>query len=63
KLIGDVLKKLNNADIVAPGGIVICENDEEEPADGGNLKLYRQYRYSKTFVSVYIRESEESDEE
>ena len=58
KLVGDVLKKLNNADIVAPGGIVICENDEEEPADGGKFKVYRQYRYSKTFVTVYIREEE-----
>ncbi len=63
KLLPDVLKKLNNAGLVAPGGMVICEGDEEEPADGGALRVHRHYRYSKTYITIYVNDAESSDEE
>ena len=63
KLVPDVLKKLNNAGIIAPGGIIVCESDSEEPADGGDLKVHRHYRYSKTYITVYIKPTGEEDEE
>ena len=40
---------------VAPGGLIVCESDEQVvlPETAGNLKLYRTYRYGRIHVTVY----------
>lgn len=40
---------------VAPGGLVVCEYDEDTilPQTIGALQLYRTYRYGRVFITVY----------
>ena len=46
---------------VAQGGTVICEHPhgEEMPETAGELGIYRTYKYGRTALTVYRRQSEE----
>ena len=57
-ILDEVLKKLMEADVVAPNAIIVCESDKDgipEPLDGWNCKLYR---YGKSYVTI-IRPAQE----
>ena len=45
---------------VAQGGTVICEHPygEEMPETAEELKLYRTYKYGKTALTTYRKETE-----
>ena len=49
------------SDCVAQGGTVICEHPygEEMPETADELKLYRTYKYGKTALTTYRKETEE----
>ena len=53
----DLLEKaLDKIDMnLAEGGVVVCEHPfkKEMPTEIHSLKMYRQYKYSKTAVTVY----------
>lgn len=46
------------AELVAPGGVIVCESlmEEELPETAGDFKLDRRYRYGRTALTVYRRE-------
>ena len=48
----------NAAGHIAGGGVVICEHPFREELDDeiGGLKKYREYKYSKTAVTVYRKD-------
>ena len=61
----EVLKKLCRADIVAPGGLVVCETDKDDiHGDLYNLAYRKTYKYGRTYVTVLEnRCGEESSDE
>lgn len=58
-----LLKKVlpNVARKMAPGGVILCETDlfEELPEAVEDFNLYRTYKYGKTKITVYRRETVE----
>lgn len=60
-ILDEVLLKIKNSDILAPGAIIVCESDKDgipTPIDGWSFKLYR---YGKSQVTM-IRLPEEVSE-
>ncbi len=49
----------NVAQKMAEGGVILCETDLKEtlPEAVGDFNLYRTYKYGKTKITVYRRES------
>lgn len=60
-ILDEILRKLRESDIIAPGAIIVCESDKDgipTPVDGWNFKLYR---YGKSHVTM-VRVPENGDE-
>ncbi len=60
-ILDEILRKIKESDILAPGAIIVCESDKDgipTPIDGWNFKLYR---YGKSHVTM-IRLPEEGEE-
>ena len=50
----EVLKKLCRTDIIANGGIVVCESCRDNMnEDIYNLKFLKKYKYGKTYVAIF----------
>lgn len=57
---GEILKKLCRADILADGGIVVCESNRDNMnEDLYGLSFLKKYRYGKTFVVLFLKGSKE----
>lgn len=61
-MITDALARMTRSDILADGAIVICESDREEPFEAEGLSVKRFARYSKTFLTVLVKDTGETDE-
>jgi 16S rRNA G966 N2-methylase RsmD len=51
-ILDDILRKLQESDILDKGAIIVCESDKDgipTPVDGWNCKLYR---YGKSHVTM-----------
>lgn len=48
------------SEIMSDSGVIICETDRsaELPGSAGPIQKYREYRYGKTKITVYRRETE-----
>ena len=57
----NALKKISEIDILSDRGIIICERpaDKELLPEIAGLQLKKDYRYGKTFISVYRRDYNE----
>ncbi len=46
---------------MSDGGVIVCEhpNGEEMPVQAGEFELFREYRYSKTVLSVYRKKEDD----
>lgn len=56
KLIPDALDRLMRAGMIAPGGIVICESDSDQPMEHPGLSRRRFARYGRIFITVLVNE-------
>ncbi len=56
KLIPDALARLMQAGMIAPGGIVICESDCDQPMECPGLSKRRFARYGRIFITVLVNE-------
>ena len=57
-LIGDALERLQRADMLANGALIVCESDKAEPAQGKGLTLRRHARYGKIYISLLEKQAE-----
>ena len=53
----DVLKKLCNADVIAPNAFIVCESGKEDVFGGdeelkAKFEIQKQARYSITYITV-----------
>ncbi len=55
-LVQDAIDRILRAGIAAPGAILVCESDREEPFCGEGLRLYRHNRYGRIYISVLIND-------
>lgn len=56
----EVLKKLCRADILADGGMVVCETDKDNMhEDLYGLRYLKTYKYGKTFVTIFEKPADE----
>lgn len=57
KYLENALQKISEIDILAEGGIIVCERPREKDLPGtvGNLICSRDYNYGKTAVNLYTR--------
>ncbi len=55
-LIPDALDRLLRANLIAPGGIVICESDSEKPVQKDGLKLRKFAKYGRIYITVLVNE-------
>lgn len=60
-ILQDALDRLLRAGMVAPGGLVICETDDEKPLDGEGLTLRRHASYGKVYISLLEKKNGEED--
>ncbi len=52
-----VLAKINEKRVLNDGGIIVLESDGTDfHGEAGGVSVYRQRRYGRTYVTVYIRE-------
>ena len=53
------LQKISEIDILSDGGIIICERPAEKPHPGQfpGLSAGKDYRYGKTLVTLYRKDS------
>lgn len=55
----EVLKKLCRADIVAPGGLVVCESDRDDMrGDLYDLTYRKTYKYGRTHITIFEKNVE-----
>ncbi len=59
KLTGDVIARLCDSDLLAPGATVICESDEEKTFENESLRLVKVNHYGRSYVAVYKTEVRE----
>ncbi len=52
KLIDNVLCELVRYDLIANGGIIICEDDAKEPYEHEKLSSRRHSKYGRTYITV-----------
>lgn len=57
----EAIDMLLQGGILAEGAIVVCETGDKEPTEHEGLSLLRHNRYSKTYISLYVKEAGESD--
>lgn len=55
----DAIARLQRADLLEDGCVVICESDRKEPFLAEGLTLRRHARYGKIFITVLEKRSEE----
>jgi 16S rRNA G966 N2-methylase RsmD len=57
------LRLLAGADVLAPGGLVICEHEWRTPPSErhGRLALSEQRRYGQTALSFYVEDPRETE--
>lgn len=55
-LINDALDRLLRAGMIAPGGIVICESDSDQPIQNSALKLRKFAKYGRIYITVLVNE-------
>ena len=61
ELLEDALSRLQRADLIANGALIICESDKKEPFEAAGLTMRRHARYGKVFITLYEKtESEET---
>lgn len=51
-LVKDAIERLQRADMIAPGGLLICESNKSEPIEAEGLTLRRYAVYSKVHVTL-----------
>lgn len=55
----EVLKKLCRADIVAPGGLVVCESDRDDMmGDLYDLTYRKTYKYGRVYITIFEKNVE-----
>ena len=57
KMLENALRKISEIDILAEGGIIVCERPKEKalPATIGDLIASKDYVYGKTAINLYTR--------
>jgi len=61
-ILQDALRRIAERELLAVGGLIVCEGQKGEPMPEGapGLSLYRTYLYGRTAVTLYVRRSEEA---
>lgn len=62
KMIPEVLNYLTKFDVIAPNGIVICEDDSSTPYECEGLTLRRHAKYGRIYVTVLEKRMEDETE-
>lgn len=57
KLIPDAIDRLLRAGLLAPGAILVCESDSDQPVTHPDLKLRRFAGYGRIHISVLVKEA------
>lgn len=52
RMIPEILNYLTKFDVIAPNGLVICEDDREKPFEFDGLTLRRHAKYGRIYVTV-----------
>lgn len=53
KLNNDAVKRVVEADILAPRAIIISENEDSTPAENDKLQIRKHSKYGRTYITVY----------
>ena len=61
KTVQDAIDRMLRADLLADGAIICCESDDDTPFAGEGLVLKRFAKYSRTYLTILVKESEEID--
>ena len=60
--IDDAIARLIRADILAEGAIIVCESNRDKPFEAEGLKVKRFARYSRSYLTILVKEGNEVDE-
>ena len=57
--IADAIKRMNEADLIADCGYIVCESDRAEPFECDGFTIFKHSKYGKAYITVLQKECEE----
>lgn len=60
-MVEDAIARMMRADILADYAIVVCESNKERPFEAEGFQLKRFAKYSKTYLTILVKDGEDTD--
>ena len=59
KFIPDALDRLDGAGMLAPGALVVCESDSDEPVSHPGMSQKRFARYGRVYITLLVKDADQ----
>ena len=60
-MVEDAIARMMRADILADYAIVVCESNKDRPFEADGFQLKRFAKYSKTYLTILVKDGEDTD--